>query len=448
MPRKATKKQKTDDRRQPAQTVEAPAVRPWLRFWRWPIAAGMLLVLSLFLFVLQSVRVFDIVDDPLRNLLIAHAGKRVKKTFDSRDISIILVDQNEQKDLPSGKSDISHRRYHADLVRALAGKARVVVFDMEFKTPSRDAQVDIDFAQAIKQAEESSPRTRVLVGANVDESGKEPAISPPLKAVLQDHWGIWDGGKISGTASVALVRLGLPSPNQTQPRKGSDEQLLIQSLALKAVEQFLYPDEKVQAFFDPIPQVVNLRRDGPQGSIVRSIPTNFECYMQVDLVGKDELVGNLYHKVYNLADMSEFENKIVVVGYQAEDDKPVLGSEKRYGSQIHANAISNILQDTFIRELGSGYAYLILVLMIAAGAVLRLKLSKLASYKLPVKLPGGFIDRSVEIPTMLLVVAFLYILVAIVFYLQRTVVALTYPLAALILSYLAIGAVRGRLGFK
>lgn len=408
----------------------------------------MLVVLSLLMFVAQLGRVFDSVDDRLRDLMIVPARSRLKKTFDSRAISIILIDQNQHKDPPSGKSDSSHRQYHARLLRALAGKAKIVVFDMEFRTPTSYPHVDTDFAEAIKEAEDAG--TRVLVGTDFDEGDTDPAIAPPLKAVLKDNWAIWDGGRIRSTGSVASIRLGLKAPNQLQPHDESDEQLLIPSLALKAVEQWRYPNQTLLAFFDPISQIVHLRRDSAQGPIVYSIPVDHECYLMLDLVGKDELgKRNLYHNVYAaLPDVSAFNNKIVVIGYQAEDEKPVLGSEKRYGAEIQANAISNILQDTFIRELGYGYGSVIIVLMIVLGVVLRLRLRKLTTYKLPVKLLGGFIDRSVEIPTMLLATALVYLVVALVAYLQRTQLGLACPILALTLSYLTVGAVRSRLGFE
>lgn len=446
MPRKANRKSKPAAA--PPQQAKPRQVHPRLRFWRWPIVTAMLLVLSLLMFGAQMGRMFDSVDDRLRDLLIMPARSRIRKTFDSRAISIILIDQNQNKDAPSGKSDSSHRQYHARLLRALAGKAKIVVFDMEFRTPSQDPQVDIDFAEALKAAENSG--TRVLVGTDFDEGDAEPAISPPLKAVLKDHWAIWDGGRIRSTSSVTSIRLGLKAPNQLQDQDEISEQLLTPSLALKAVEQWRFPNQTLLAFFDPIPQIVHLRRDGPQGPIVYSIPVNHECYLTLDLVGKDELgKRNLYQNVYSsLPDVSEFNNKIVVIGYQADDEITVLDSEKRYGAEIQANAISNILQDTFIRELWYGYSFLIILLMIILSVVLKLRLGKLAIYKLPIRLPGGFIDTSVAVPTMLLAVAFAYVVVALVAYLQRTQLGLACPILALTLGYLLVGAVRSRLGFE
>jgi hypothetical protein len=243
----------------------------------------------------------------------------------------------------------------------------------------------------------------------------------------------------------------LKSPNQPQPDSETADQLLIPSLALKAVEQLRYPNQDLQAFFNPFTNMVQLRRGGAQGSIVDAIPVDDDVYLAVDLVGKDEQGRrNFYHDVsVKQADLSEFTGKIVVIGYQKNDQKTVSESEQRYGTEIQANAVSNMLLHVYIRRLSIGYEYLIIVLMIVIGTGLRLGFGKLANYKLPVKLPGGIIDKSVEIPVTLLAVAVLDIFVAILVYkLARTVFNLPYQIGALFLSYLSIGAVRAKLGFK
>lgn len=448
MPRKKKKKSKPPV--EPTPSEKPLEVNPLLRSWRWPIVAGMMLVLSLIMLFALWVSLFNNIhlDDRVRDLLIEHVGTKMKKSFDTREISIILIDQNEHSedpfDAPSGKAKTSHRHYHAQLLNALAGKASVVVFDVEFKTP--DAKVDDEFAAAIENAEQSG--TRVLVGVDMDDEGdREPTISAPLKAVLKDHWGIFTGGRSTGASNTYFVRLGLKAPDSE-----TADQLLVPSLALKAVEQLRYPDQNLQAFFNPITNIVHLRRGGVNGSEVDAIPVNDELYLAVDLVGKDEQgKRNLYHNVSaKEADLSEFINKIVVIGYQADDEKQVSESEQRYGAEIQANAISNLLLQTYIRRLSTSFEYLIIVLMIVIGAGLRLPgFGKLANYKLPVMLPGGIIDKSVEIPVTLLVVAVLDIFVAILVYkFTRTAFNLPYQIGALFFSYLSIGAVRSRLGFK
>jgi CHASE2 domain-containing sensor protein len=452
MPRKKNKKSKPPN--QPTPSAQPLKVNPRLRLWRWPIAAGMMFVLSLITLFALLMSLFNVIglDDRLRNLLIDHVGTKMKKSFDSREISIILVDKNEHSetpfDAPSGKAKSSHRRYHAQLINALAGKARVVVFDMEFKTP--DPEVDDEFAAAIEKAEKSD--TRILVGGDLEEGDAEPTISAPLKAVLKDHWGTFDGRPSTGTSSTYFVRLGVKAPNQPQPDNETADQLLIPSLALKAVEQLRYSNQDLQAFFNPLTNLVLLRRGGANGSIVDAIPVDDDHYLAVDLVGKDaQGKRNLYHNVSaKQADLSEFINKIVVIGYQADDEQQVSESEQRYGAEIQANAISNMLLQTYIRRLSNSYEYLIIVLMIVIGAGLRLPgFGKLANYKLPVMLPGGIIDKSVEIPVTLLAVAVLDIFVAILVYkFARTVFNLPYQIVALFLSYLSIGTVRAKLGFK
>ncbi len=389
------------------------------------------------------VRLFNVysLDDRLRAHLIAPLDTLIKKSFDSHNISIILIDkdvhpdpQDKNQNLPSGNPDTRHRHYHAQLIRALAGKAKVVVFDVEFK--NQDPTVDPEFAAAIAEAEKLN--TRIVVAADVDEQDPRPSIPLSLEPALKDRWATWGGCKYRGTKSVRLVL------------RETDQQLLIPSLALRAVEEFRYPAD-VQAFFDPLTDMVHLRRGGASGSIEDSIPVNSAVCLTVDLVGQeDQGRRNLYHNVItNLPDVREFTDKIVVIGYQSGDEREVSESEKRYGAEIHANAISNLLQHDFIKPLAIGYEYLVILSMVALGGVLRLGFAKLANYTLPLKLPGGVIDKQVQIPTMLLAATLLYCFVASLAYmLERTVFNVSYHIVALFLAYLTVGAVRARLGLS
>jgi CHASE2 domain-containing sensor protein len=455
MPRKIPKKPKTEPREQAAPSAKTLTVSARLRFWRWGIVAGIMLGLSLImLFALWTsfLDLFGGLEHRMADLLIAYVSTHSDQHFDSREISLILIDKDKPGDAPPdtpfGKANSDHRRFHAKLINALAGKASVVVFDMEFRAPAQDPKADNELAAAIEHAEQSG--TRILVGVELNSGDSEPTISAALKAALKDHWGTFVG-RPSGTSSTYFVRLGSRSPNQPKPDFNTPDQQLIPSLALKAVEQLRYPDQNLQAFFDARTNIVKVRRDGVNGPILEAIPVDNKIYLAVQLVGRDEQgKRNRYCDVYApQADLSEFKGKIVVVGYQVDDETKGSESERRYGAEIQANAISSMLRRSYISRLSTGYEYLIIVLMIMIGALLRLGFGKLANYKLPMKIPGGFIDQSVQIPVTLLVVALLYIFAAILAYkLERKVFNVPYSIVALFLSYLAIGAVRARLGFK
>jgi CHASE2 domain-containing sensor protein len=426
-----------------------------LRFWRWPILIGMMLVLLLALLFAQLARLGDAIDDRLRIPLHTFLGGQITRKFDAREISIILVDkdstdvhpdpEDKRRNLPVGKPEGAHRHYHARLLKSLAGKAKIIVFDVDFSKPASNPQDDLEFSAAIEQTEQAG--TRVLVAADLNQGEDAPRLAEPLKTVVKDHWGIWDGGRTNGKGDVVSIRLGLESPNQLKPHHETDEQLQIPSIALKAAAEFRFPQQNLQAFLDPLAQVVHLRRDGANGPIVKSIHVKPGCYLALSLAGKDELGRlNLYHEVYaRLADLAEFNNKIVVIGYQQGDEQTVLDGEKRYGSEIQANAISNIMDDSFFAEVGFLYGAAAIVLLLVIGVVLRLGFGKLASYKVPLKLP--FIEK-IELPWLLFATAMLYLAVVVVAYLEHTVFSICYPLLALGLSYFLSGAVSSRLGFK
>ena len=452
MRKKKTNKPKSASRDETTGAPKRAPVNPRPRRWRWPIVGSTLLLLSFVIFAASWIGLFNVglqLDDRLRNFVVAHIDSTIKKRFDYEEVALIMIDRNEQSRPPFGKPDSSHRHYHAGLLEALAGKAKVVVFDIDFSEPAQNPKDDVEFAAAIEQAERAG--TRVMVGAVLFKGESQAKFAEPLRTALKDRWGILSGGKF-GSTNVSAVHLGLRSPNQPTPNSETAEQLLIPSLALKAFMALRYPNESLQAFFNPFTNIVHLRRGGANGAITDSIPvSDDDASFTFELAGKDEEGrNNLYHDVYaNRANVSEFNNKIVVIGYQAGDEQDVGKSEKRYGAEIQANAISNLLLHIFIHRLSPGYQYLLIVLMILVGAVARFKLGWLANYTLPVKLPGGMIDRKVEVPTVLLVFVMLYLFIAFLAYrLDRALLGVTYDLAALFLSYLSIGLVRARLGFE
>jgi CHASE2 domain-containing sensor protein len=145
--------------------------------------------------------------------------------------------------------------------------------------------------------------------------------------------------------------------------------------------------------------------------------------------------------------MSRFRNKIVFIGYEAGDEH-VTPSGKRYGAEILANAVSNILQHTFVRAPPLLNHYLIILIMILIGALLPLWFGAWMVYTLPLKLPV-FSDARVPVPVTLIAVTIVYIFIAIMVYkLQRTVLNMSYHIAALFLAYLLTSTIRTRLGFK
>jgi CHASE2 domain-containing sensor protein len=448
------------------------APNAFLHKWRWLVVVVLFFSISVVVVFAWWVSLFNAgfhADDALKNLLVFRVGTTVENRFDPR-LEVVLVSQvpatkdasaasptletsaaNAISEVPSGPVNPAHRRYFASVLRTLAEvHPKIVVFDISFSKDAQDKEVDRAFAEAIEALQKSG--TAVIVGADLAEGEVAPIIAPSLESTLKNHWAIWDGGFSKGSATVRFVRLGIEMPGQDGD---VGERTIIPSLALEVVRQALYPDKDVRAFFSPLTSEVFLREGSAEGPLLRQFPVDKQLYFLVDMLGVDEMGRHP-----SLADFAEYvktetyrrslKDKIVVIGYEKGDEKTASesGSDKRYGADIQASAMSNLLQDSYIHPLSFPYHYLVILIMIVLGGVLRIKFCNLMNYRLPIKIPG-FIDWKPQVPTVLLVLSLVYIFVAILAYrLERAIFSLSYHIFALFLSYFLTSALCAKLGFK
>lgn len=442
MPPRKAKRKAAPGQVTTAQSASKRLVNRRLRQWRWPILISALLLLSVLVLLFAWLRLFNVVgiDDYVQDQLVSRLDTKLDKRFDVKDISLILVDENAQPTPPSGKADSSHRKYHAELIAALSqAGAKVIVFDLWF---DRDSPDDENLAKAIAQAEERG--TVVLMGLDprVGESQYTPRA---LRTLQKNHRRIaYTGGPIDAT-NIWQVKLAEHSPNSDM---GFTDQPVVPSLILEAAQRFIARDRQVNYFYNPVHDQIRVRDN--KGQIIESIPVSDALLFLVQMVGnQEEGEVSFYHDVYaelkNPDYLTKFSNKIVLVGYQVGDDFQT-ASGKRYGVEVIANAVSNILLHIYIKPPSLVYHYSIILLMIALGALLPLRFSEWMSYTFPVKLP--LVDK-MPIPIALLGVTIFYIFIAILAYkLGRTLFNMAYHIAALFLSYFLVSAVRSRLGFK
>jgi CHASE2 domain-containing protein len=478
-PRRATSKTVPEPARAPRKKrtrKEPSATSARLHKWRWPIAVALFFSISVVVVFAWWVSLFNAgfhVDDASQNLLVFHVGTTVENRFDPR-LEVVLVSQEPPtkdasantsaspsptdasapkalSEVPSGPINPVHRRYFAGLLRTLAEThPKMVVFDIAFSKDAQDKEIDREFAQAIETLQKSG--TEVLVGADLAEGEVAPIIAPNLEATLKDHWAIWDGGYSKGSATVRFVRLGIETPGQQDV---VEKRTIIPSLALEVLRHALYPGKDVRAFFNPLTNEVCLSEGTAEGPLLRKFPVDKQLYFLVDMLGVNEMGRHP-----SLADFSEYlkndsyrrglKDKIVIIGYEKGDEKTVSESaaDKRYGADIQASAMSNLLQNSYIHPLSFPYHYLVILLMIVLGGVLRIKFCNLMNYKLPIKIPG-FIDWKPQVPTVLLVLSLVYIFVAILAYrLERTIFSISYHIFALFLAYFLTSALCAKLGFK
>ncbi len=401
-PKKVKKKPPTGVRPQsagaPTQARRAKR-KPRLIAWRWYVALSGPIVISGIVLFASWIQLFNVLqfEDYLQDQLIAHLDTQVEKSFDSDDISLILVDQQSRQEQPSGEANPNHRQYHAKLIDALS------------------------------------------------QAGANPVA---LRGIAEDRWGIIAGG--GGGNSKLVSRVKLAEEDGKSSKIEPVERPVVPSLVLRSVQHLKFQNSPVGFFFNPLQGQLQMR-DG-NGQLLRSIPVNRKFYFLVDLVGSHE-EGEItyYHDVYSQIQQghsdyfTRFKNKIVLVGYQTGDVVPTRDGN-RFGTEVIANAISNILLQSYIKPLGFTPHYFLILLMAVIGALLPLRFAKWLTFTFPVKLP---IVGNLPIPVALLAVMLVYIFVAMLAYkFERTVFNASYHLAALILTYLLFVALKDDLGFK
>src|SRR5262249_767632 len=152
------------------------------------------------------------------------------------------------------------------------------------------------------------------------------------------------------------------------------------SIALKAVmEWFGGAKANAKAYFNEASQNVIVRAVNGTQTIEKVIPVirnDISLEMLMDYVPQQSVDINTYPytTVYNWAKSTNpaekkqletyFEKAIVFVGYDtATDRRLVLGDGTRSGVEIHANAISNILNGVYIREISTKTNFLVILIM-------------------------------------------------------------------------------------
>ena len=431
-----------------AATVDSNAAKPAPLKWRWPFLLGSLIVLTVLVVFLSWVKLFDQVgvDSRLRDLLISNARTTTANVFDD-GVWTILVDtkkQDENSEAPVGRAKPSHRKAHAQLLRKLAqAGVKVVVFDVEFETPSDE--FDPDFAAAIQEAERG--KTRVVLGGFHEGSATAPRVSHILKPAIGNHLGAVDGTILKRPSDARFIPMIWEKPNS---EAGAEERRVWPSLSLLAFALFHYPNEEVSTWYHPLADEVRLRNRN--GDLLQAVPVNNQQSILIELAEHDEMVTKTYEQLFDHFSTyaGDLNDAIVVIGYKEDDVLGIKGADgsPRYGAEAHANAVSSLQKQTYIRQLPFLYHFAAIVFLIAMGACLQIRCGSWMSHKLtipiPITLPSPF-DK-IQIPTAIVVIFFIYGLIAIVaFKWGRLIFDMSYHLAALIFTYVLFVLFRSRL---
>lgn len=376
---------------------------------------------ALTIFFAAWVALFDALAlDTRLEMAIAALGDLVVASPPANEPAMVYIEPGDRP------FDRSWRHDYARLVDALASAgARRIVFDFFLAEPSA---FDPPLVAAIAAARARG--VDVIFGYN-DLEAKRPRVAPVF-AEAASGFGLACVGTRLGAAS--LVPLAVDPEGAKQP-----------GLALLAA---FGPGAIVEARTD-LNELEYAPDRGAKGRWLRysltdttsappadcpAITANVEyAALILRLTPLASLRARSFPLDTALAEPQRFAGKIVLVGARVAGDRMRvargLQSEIRYGYELHADAIGNLLAGVVVHPLYRWHQFFIMLVMAALGAAIRL-----ASRRRRLLLAGAVLA---------------YLLVAVFVYGSLGVLLNTaYHLAALLLSFWVLGWVEGRLAIR
>ncbi|MCX7761668.1 MAG: adenylate/guanylate cyclase domain-containing protein [Candidatus Kryptonium sp.] len=310
---------------------------------------------------------------------------------DLSDVVIVSIDESSLDRAPDKWP--WPRNYYARLLRNLkkAG-ARIVAFDINFDSPDRDPQSDREFRKAIEEFGNvvlAGRETRgvVMKGKIVETKNLlrnifigTPGSHPGIVEILRDHDGVC-------RRYLPVFSVG----DTIFPSFGTAVLLLYYGLTIDSIYDlppknpfengtFKFGSLEIPKFDDKT-WLINFA--GPAGS--------FKYISFIDVLDdkefktKDELeygdINTFDNPDYGLLYDNVFKDKIVIVGSAVPEFKGELSdllpspfvkdeSNLMYGVEIHANAISTVLEQKFIAKTSGFVSFLIIFIFSLLSFVL------------------------------------------------------------------------------
>jgi len=417
-----------------------PIKTPWVRMILVTILTGLLLSLASYTGFFGLFGLDNFID----RRFWGYADKYVDKSL-SRDIAIIYINEDPDKNGNLGKFGANWRGHHAELINALSAaevKAKVIAFDLTFE--SKSGENDDKLGQAIQSAALSG--TRVVLGSRKYKKINDrqvPDITEKLYNYLDENnvAPLDIGGSERDSSLIGKVKLG-DAPSEELPLwVRIQRQQIIPSLPLQAAMHFWADQQQPIAVFDSDRDRIDVQT--PTQGVFRSIPVTSAIYFTFDIADNTELnsISYPYHEVLgdlnNHTDLrNRFGGKIVMVGVRAaRDHREVSHGENQYGVEIITSVTSNLVQGVYIQPLSSGYQYIIIIVMSLMGALLPTLFGNFMKYGIPIK-PLTLAEVRVDIPLAVGAACLLYVLLAFFVYVQtRRTMSIQYHLAALIVTF-------------
>jgi CHASE2 domain-containing sensor protein len=371
------------------QFMELATAERWRR-WRQASTAGV----ALLMLCLGWVQLFDVfgLDARIQSYTMA-LGDLVASTPVSDRIVIVGFDEKTEARL--GPPGPGWRGEHARLVDQLAAAgARVIVFDLFFETPGA---ADAELVAAIERARQRG--SQVYIGVRRLVAGRA-AVVPELGEAASGLGLLCIGGRI-GYASVAPLAVVKPLPppqtGSTAPAADSGQFIALALLALGASpdtlagvtlgEETVISDDKHRILYQGLLEPAKVQVEA-SGELSEDCPLLSagdgvaEAMIRMAAAGAWRDPARRYDYEQVAGPVAAFkpgqlEGKIVLIGdaRPGQDEfwiRRGLDAERRHGIELHADVVNNLAQAIQVRRLDTLPQFLLMLLLAAAGAWLRL----------------------------------------------------------------------------
>lgn len=335
-----------------------------------------------------------------------------------RAVIVALDDQTERALGRVYDGAPSWRGEHARLVERLSQSgARVVAFDFFFE---RDTEFDLALAEAVRLAGERG--TRVVFGARAVDNGT-PRLA---RALLQSgaRWGVLCIGKKRGYLFTAPLARALPAVEDAA-EAADCRRADSPALALAAVFDAGPADVCAARRSITLASAATPIRHLPFSEMqhMRSTPAQCPALARDDDVATSLLVLSPLqywrqqpHR-YSYADLLDprravpegLAGKTFIVGVETAAARDLhivergLWREERFGVELHADALRNLLSGFTVRPLqpATQFAFMLTFAILGAGArFLTLHVSRVARVAIPVALLLAYLALSVAVSSL------------------------------------------------
>jgi CHASE2 domain-containing sensor protein len=469
---------------------DAEQTRNKIKKWRQRVAiqSG-----AVFLFVLAAcwVGFFGLLnlDDYIERRFISFMGPHVEEPF-SEKVRLIAVKEGDNGTfgtlIPGNlESSIPWRNHFAKLITDLAQaepKPRVIALDTLISASKNPSEAEVRANTALITAvNDAVDKQKVPVIAATELGAKETPLLKDSRASLGDVNNLRPHNitNLVRESKLAKFENEISSSDCT---KG--EVPVFPSFPLLALMQFgnmpgdpSCPDSggtpgpwtpPVVACLDETEDRINLRDSSK--TLVREIPvfTEYSKSGVTPMMSKialaepirlkhiTETIEEAYSDSKMLKNPVSYQGGIVIIGVFGESDiGRVTDSEgeprngKRYGAEIQANVLSNLLTCSYIYTLPIVWDLIIILLMVALGILLQKLAGTRSGWVLPIKIPKT--ELIIELSWLLLIVPIVYFLIAFVAYKEWRLLLpanATYHLLALVIAYYMTGFARTKAGLR